>query len=257
MGQRLAALCAGTDDIEVVGAVESGESPCLGSDLGQVATGEPSGARVWPVEDMESAVRETGAEILVDFSNAIASTANIARASRMGLGIVMGTTGHDDEQMNSILKSISDNGVPAVISPNMSAGVNVMIELCRSAVGMLPDYDVEIFEIHHNRKVDAPSGTALKIAEEISAASEPRRTILTGRSGEGRRQRGEIGVSSARGGDVVGDHTVIFAGSGERIEITHRAQSRDAFANGVLASIRFVSSSEPGVYSIRDVLKSM
>ncbi len=256
MGKRIAALAAETDDIVVVGALEGPKNPQIGQDLGELSVGKSSGARVWPAGDIEEAVEATGCGILVDFSNAEASTRNVINGSRLGLDVVMGTTGHVKGQMEDIRSSIIENGVSAVISPNMSVGVNVMLELCASAVNMVPDYDIEIFEIHHNKKVDSPSGTALKIADRISEASESDRSILTGRSGEGRRQKGEIGISSARAGDVVGDHTVIFAGPSERIEISHRAQSRDVFVHGVLCSVRFVGDAEPGIYTITEVLKA-
>jgi 4-hydroxy-tetrahydrodipicolinate reductase len=123
---------------------------------------------------------------------------------------------------------------------------------------MLPEYDVEIFEMHHNQKVDSPSGTALKLADQVARAlgRDPREAVVPGRSGTGKRKDGEIGIASLRGGDVVGDHIVIFAGTGERVELAHRAQSRDAFASGVVSSIRFVSKAEPGIYSLKDVIRA-
>jgi 4-hydroxy-tetrahydrodipicolinate reductase len=171
----------------------------------------------------------------------------------------MGTTGHDREQMKAIRSGIESGGVPAVLAPNMSVGVNVLFEACDLVAKMLPGFDVEVFEIHHNQKVDAPSGTALKLAERLaeSLGGDPASAVITGRSGTGKRKEGEIGVASLRAGDVVGDHTVVFAGTGERIELVHRTQSRDALASGALRAIRFVKDANPGIYSMKDVLMAV
>ncbi len=258
MGKRITALAVASRDVRVVGGIESPDNPDLGRDLGEVSFIGTLGARISPAADIEEIVNEVKPDILVDFTNAEASTENVVQASNLDLGIVMGTTGHSDEQMDRIVKSIGKNSVAAVISPNMSIGVNVLFEASRLVAGMVPEYDVEIFEVHHNQKIDSPSGTALKLAHQIADVldRDPGKAIVSGRRGKGRRGKEEIGVASLRAGDVGGDHTVIFAGLGERIELTHRAHSRDAFASGVLSSIRFVSRAEPGIYSMRDVLKA-
>ena len=256
MGRRIAALASAADDISIVGALERDDNPDLGEDLGEIAGVGKLGAKIWPASRLKELVSTESPEVLVDFTTAEASVNNVSRAARMGLRVVLGTTGHSEDQMEEILSSIRNAGVPAVISPNMSFGVNVLIEASRLVARMLPNYDVEIVEIHHNQKVDAPSGTALKIARIISEAIGDERTkIVEGRKGMGARQKGEIGIASLRAGDVAGEHTVIFAGRGERLELVHRAQSRDAYASGVLESVRFVSGAKPGIYSVLDVLR--
>ena len=255
MGKKIAALASSTEDIRIVGAVERDDHPEIGGDVGELAGVGRLRAKVWPACKMEELVHSESPEVLVDFTNAEASVANVSKAAKLGLSIVMGTTGHSEEQMDSILTAIRDAGIPAVISPNMSFGVNVLFEACKLVASMLPGYDVEIMEIHHNQKIDAPSGTALKIARIISEAIGGHGKIVEGRKGRGARQRGEIGIAALRAGDVAGEHTVIFAGRGERIELIHRAQSRDAYASGVLECIRFVCGAQPGVYSVLDVLR--
>jgi 4-hydroxy-tetrahydrodipicolinate reductase len=257
MGRRLAALAAGSTDIKIVAGLASRGSPRLGKDVGDVSLVGTLGARIFPAERIDKVVKDARPDVLVDFTNAEASTANVVAASGLGVRIVMGTTGHSQEQMGRILDSIKTNRVAAVIAPNMSIGVNVLLEACRLAAQMLPGYDVEILEVHHNQKIDAPSGTALKLAGVVSEAlhRDVAKDVVSGRSGTRKRGEREIGIASLRAGDIVGDHTVLFAGPGERIELTHRAHSRDAFASGVLSSIRFVSKAEPGIYSMRDVLK--
>ncbi len=257
MGKRVAALAAGSTDIKIVGALESPRSPDLGKDVGEVSYAGDLGAKVFPAEEIERVVKESQPDVLVDFTNAEASTQNVVAASRLGLRIVMGTTGHSEEQMSRIVESIRANRVAAVIAPNMSLGVTVLLEACQLVAKMLPGYDVEILEVHHRQKIDAPSGTALKLARAISETlhMDPAKDIVSGRAGIRKRGDREIGIASLRAGDIVGDHTIIFAGPGERIELTHRAHSRDAFASGVLSSIRFVSKAEPGIYSMKDVLR--
>jgi len=257
MGRRVAALAAGSADIKIVGALESPSSPDLGKDVGEVSLLGALGAKVHSAERIGKVVKDARPDVLVDFTNADASTANVVAASGMGLRIVMGTTGHSQEQMGRITESIRSHKVAAVISPNMSIGVNVLLEACGLVAKMLPGYDVEILEAHHNQKIDAPSGTALKLARVVSDAlhRDAGKDVVSGRTGTRKRGEREIGIASLRAGDIVGDHTVLFAGPGERLELTHRAHSRDAFASGVLSSIRFVSKAQPGIYSMKDVLK--
>lgn len=257
MGRKVVALAAGSADIKIVGALESSSSPDLGKDVGQVSLIGALGAKILSADCIDEVVKGARPDVLVDFTNAQASTENVVAASGLGLGIVMGTTGHGEEQMGRIKESITTNRVAAVIAPNMSVGVNVLLEASRLVAQMLPGYDVEILEVHHNQKIDAPSGTALKLAGVVSEAlhRDVAKDVVSGRSGTRKRGEREIGIASLRAGDIVGDHTVLFAGPGERIELTHRAHSRDAFASGVLSSIRFVSKAEPGIYSMRDVLK--
>ena len=256
MGGRITALSTLTEDIRIVGGLDRPEHPLMGEDLGESFHVGNIGARMWPAKEIIGVISSTSPDVLVDFTNAEASSSNVVKAAGEGVGIVMGTTGHDPKQMEAIRSAIEAGRVPAVIAPNMSAGINVLLEACDLVARMLPGFDVEVFEIHHNQKVDAPSGTALKLAGQVaeSLGRDPGSSLVTGRSGSGKRGDEEIGVASLRAGDIVGDHTVIFAGTGERLELTHRTHSRDALASGALAAIRFVSRASPGIHTMKDVL---
>ncbi len=255
MGRRIAALANESEDMVVVGALEDPSHENVGKGLIELGLAG-SEAKIWPASKLAEAVEATKAGVLVDFTSPGASTDNVMKAAKMGLAIVLGTTGHSPEQMGMITDATQENGVATVISPNMATGVTVLLEACKLVAGLVPDYDVEILEIHHNQKLDAPSGTALQLARGVAEAlgRDAEGTIRSGRTGRARREEGEIGIASLRGGDVAGDHTVIFAGTGERIELTHRAHSRDAFASGVMAAIRFAVQAEAGIFSTKDVL---
>ncbi len=190
MGRRVAALASATTDIRCVGALEHPGHPDIGKDLGEVAFIGSLGATIRAASEIEAVVGDSNATVLVDFANAEGSTSNVTRAASLGLAIVMGTTGHSAAQMEAILGSIRGNSVAAVISPNMSKGVNVLLEACGSVARMLPDYDVEVLEIHHNQKADAPSGTALKLAATIAQAlgRDPQKDVVSGRRGMGKRR---------------------------------------------------------------------
>ncbi len=193
-------------------------------------------------------------EVLIDFTTATASVQNVRTAADMGVNLVVGTTGINAEQHAQMKKAI-EGRVSAVISPNFSVGVNIFWKLIEFAAKSLKDYDIEVIEAHHNQKKDAPSGTALAAVDVLKKALvEEDLEVVYGR--EGIRLRGkEIGVHAVRAGDIVGDHTVLFAGPGERLEIKHQAHSRTAFASGAVRAARFVVGREPGIYSMADVLK--
>jgi 4-hydroxy-tetrahydrodipicolinate reductase len=177
---------------------------------------------------------------------------NVIAGAGKKVNLVVGTTGFTPEQKALMEKAIKENGVAAVISPNFSIGVNVFWGLLAEAAKSLSDYDIEIIEAHHNQKKDAPSGTAVKAAEVISKTLGGKELVY-GRHGLSPRKQ-EIGIHAVRGGDIVGDHTVLFAGDGERIEIKHQAHSRQAFAKGAVKAAVWVSSAPPGVYEMADVL---
>jgi 4-hydroxy-tetrahydrodipicolinate reductase len=182
----------------------------------------------------------------------------IKTASECGVNLVVGTTGFSDEQLNWINKVIEENKIKAVIAPNMAVGVNVFFKVLKDLAPILSDFDVEIIEAHHKHKQDAPSGTAIR-AYEIIAQQLGRDTCevgVYGREGQvGERTPDEIGMHAVRGGDIVGDHTVLFAGDGERLEIIHRAGSRQAFVNGVIKAIRYIPTAPEGKISdMGDVL---
>lgn len=191
-------------------------------------------------------------QVLVDFTAPAASGVIAARAAERGLAVVCGATALDEEQQAALRAAAAQ--APVVYAPNMSMGVAVVNRLIRDAARLLPAYDLEIVEMHHRRKRDAPSGTALRFAETLASVRGKLQRVY-GRSGEtGVRPNDEIALHALRGGDVVGEHHVILAGSGERVVLTHRAESRGAFVAGVLQAIRFVGRAGPGFYAMEDVL---
>lgn len=252
MGQRIIYYLSGDKGIKIVGAKELEMHPSLGIDAGIFAGVGKIGVPI----TSDIAESSYGADVIVDFSSPKSTLLNASYASGEGKSMVIGTTGFT-EMEDSELKELCRT-IPCVVSANMSIGVNVMIEATRILARTLgDDYDVEITETHHKHKVDAPSGTALMIGQAAAEGlqrdfGEAARFERHGRIGE--RQPGEIGIQSLRGGDVVGEHTVMFLGDGERIELTHRAFSRDNFARGVLRSVKWIYGKPPGIYSMKDVL---
>jgi 4-hydroxy-tetrahydrodipicolinate reductase len=195
-------------------------------------------------------------DVLIDFTRPEGTLAHVRACLAARKAIVVGTTGFAATQLEEIRGAARE--IPIVLAPNMSVGVNVMLELVKVAAQALgPGYDVDVFEMHHKLKVDAPSGTALKLGEVAAQArgTSLERDAVYARHGEtGERRPGSIGFAVARGGDVVGDHTVYFAGMGERIEITHRSTSRATYAQGAMRAARFVAAQKPGLYDMQDVL---
>jgi|Deesub1362A_J573_1020465.scaffolds.fasta_scaffold00195_4 4-hydroxy-tetrahydrodipicolinate reductase len=222
----------------------------IGEDAGEVAGTGKAGVEIYHADKLF----KLKADVLVDFTLAEAAVKNIQIASEKGIKLVVGTTGFSEEQWNLIKEKLS---VPAVITPNFSVGVNLFWKLVEFATSHLKDYDIEIMEIHHRLKKDAPSGTAIKAAQIISEVlkkSGIERELKFCRSGMSLRGD-EIGVFGIRGGDVVGEHTVFFMGDGERIEITHRATNRQAFASGAIRAVKWIYDVEkPGIYTMDDVL---
>lgn len=196
------------------------------------------------------------AEVAIDFSARDVTPQVVGRMAESGRAIVIGTTGLDAAAMSEIRSAATK--IPVVHAPNFSVGVNTLFWLVRRAASVLGDgFDIEIVEMHHNQKKDAPSGTAARLAEILCEARglDPARDVRHGREGiVGARHANEIGMHAVRGGDVIGDHTVFFAAQGERLEITHRATSRETFARGALRAARWALSQEPGLYSMEDVL---
>lgn len=215
--------------------------------------GEPLSGDVLVSEaaDLEKVVKLTKPDVLVDFTSASAAVGTVIRAAGMGVNLVVGTTGFSEGQLDQ-MKSAIDGHVAAVISPNFSIGVNVFWRLLAVAATALKDYDIEVIEAHHNQKKDAPSGTALAAVDVLKNATGIAQ-VVHGRKGMSLRGK-EIGVHAVRAGDIVGDHTVLFAGPGERLEIKHQAHSRSAFASGAVRAARWVVKVNPGVYSMSDVL---
>jgi 4-hydroxy-tetrahydrodipicolinate reductase len=240
------AHAAGTD---IVGACCSPQDPALGRDLGELIGVGALG--VVTTADVGSAL--LGAEVMIDFSTASAVPELFAAAARQRVAIVSGTTNLDESGQRALERAAAL--VPVLWAPNMSLGVQVLAELVEQAMKRLgPGFDPEIVEIHHRRKIDAPSGTAKRLAEAARAA-RPELRELSGRLGDvGARRSEELAVLSLRGGDVVGDHCVFLLGDGERLELTHRASSREVFAHGALRAARFLVGKAPGRYAIKDVL---
>lgn len=248
MGLTLARLAYAADDVELVGAAADASSDEHGRDLGELAGIGPIGVAV--TGDVPSSL--LGADVVIDFSFRSAVPALANAAARARVAVVSGTTNLSDDELAAARKA--SRVVPFLWAPNMSLGVQVLAELVQYAVEKLgTEFDTEIVEVHHGRKVDAPSGTAKRLAravQEVRALQE-----VHGRSGDvGARKGSEIGVFGVRGGDVVGDHTVHLLGPGERLELIHRATNRDLFAHGALRAARFVAGREPAWYTLGDVL---
>ena len=243
MGHHVLLTLEGHAETQVAGALEARGHPRLGELV--------SGVRI--VDDPGEAIAR--AEVVIDFSVPDASIRVCDAAAKRGIPAVVGTTGFDAEQLSRIEEVARK--VPLVLAANFSLGVNVLLELVTEAARLLHEYDAEVLELHHAAKVDAPSGTALRLAGAIAEARglrlEDHQTLH--REGEtGARPKDAIGIQSLRGGDAVGDHTVFLAGPGERIELTHRALSRDNFAAGSVRAALWALCKPPGLYSMRDVL---
>lgn len=224
-----------------------------GLDVAGIGNALPGGIIVRDATELEAALKECNADVLIDFTIANAAVNNVCTAASLGIDLVVGTTGFSEQQHSQMKKAIEGH-VAAVITPNFSLGVNIFWKLVADAAAALKDYDIEIIEAHHNQKKDAPSGTALATVQAIKRALGEKE-IVYGRKGVMPRGR-EIGVHAVRGGDIVGDHTVLFAGSGERLEIKHQAHSRTSFASGAVRAAEWVVGKEPGIYSMADVLMS-
>ncbi len=236
-------------DLKLVSAIDV---TSIGKDIGEVMRVGKLNVVVEDANQIEAALERAKPDVLIDFTIASAAVKNVLAGARKKVALVVGTTGFTQEQRSLMENAIKDNNVAAVISPNFSIGVNVFWGLLAEAAKRLGDYDVEIIEAHHNQKKDAPSGTAMKAAEVISKTLGGREFVY-GRHGISPRQK-EIGIHAVRGGDIVGDHTVLFAGDGERIEIKHQAHSRQAFARGAVRAAAWVSTAKPGIYEMADVL---
>ncbi len=252
MGSRLVALLQDEQDLRLVAALEAPNHPALLKDAGEVAGIGRLGLPL--TGDPEDALGKD--RILVEFSVPEASLAHLRLVARAGGRAVIGTTGFSAAQREDVEQLARD--VPILLSPNMSVAVNVAFRVLAEMARMLgDDYDVEITEVHHRFKKDAPSGTALRMAEIVAQAlgRDLAKTAVYGRHGlPGERTRQEIGMMSLRSGDVVGEHTVSFGALGERLELTHRAQSRDTYARGALRAARFIAGARPGLYSMQHVL---
>ena len=252
MGQTLIRDVQAADDLELVGATEAQGHASLGQDIGEVMGLGSLGIEL--TASMEEAF--SNADAVIDFTIPAATELYVKETGRSGLIHVIGTTGLSDKAEAAVVQAAKRATI--VKSGNMSLGVNLLAQLTRQAAKLLDaDFDIEIIEMHHRHKIDAPSGTALLLGEAAAKGRNVRLSEVAdrGRDGQtGARQKGDIGFASLRGGEVVGDHTVIFASDNERIELTHKAQDRGLFSRGALHAARWGAGQAPGLYSMADVL---
>ncbi len=254
MGRALIAATIADPELELAAAVEVPGSPSIGQDAGTLAGCGAAGVTL--TEDLNTALEQ--ADAAIDFSAREATLKNARAAAAANCAFVIGTTGLPDEDREA-LEELAVNGAKIVFAPNMSVGVNLLFHLADEVGRILAQgYDIEVVEMHHNRKKDAPSGTAARLGEILAAATnrDYKRDTRHGRHGMiGARTKQEIGMHALRGGDVVGEHTVIFATDGERVELTHKASSRQTFAKGAMRAVKFLAQAPADrLYDMQDVL---
>ena len=251
MGQMLVEAVRASGDCTLSGALDVAGSPAIGQDAAGFS-GQPSGVAI----TADIAAGLSGSRFLIDFTRPEGTMAHLRACAKLGVAVVIGTTGFSDAQKAEIAQMARQ--IPIMMAPNMSVGVNVTLKLLEMAAKALSTgYDIEIIEAHHRHKVDAPSGTALKMGEVIADAlgRDLKDCAVYAREGvTGERDPSSIGFATIRGGDIVGDHTVLFAGTGERIEITHKSSSRATYAQGSLRAVRFLAGKPAGLYDMFDVL---
>ena len=251
MGQALLQAVAEAPDLRLHAALDHPDCAQIGRDAGE-QFGKMSGVKI--SHDLDAALRD--ADVLVDFTRPEASLQYLGACRKAGTKLVIGTTGFSVEQKLEIQDAARD--IAIVFAPNMSVGVNLLINLVHAAAKVLAEgYDIEIIEAHHRHKVDAPSGTALRLGEAAADAlgRDLAKCAVYGREGAtGERDANTIGFATVRGGDVVGDHTVLFAGIGERVELTHKASSRATFALGALRAAKFLADKKTGLFDMQDVI---
>ncbi len=251
MGRALLEAVLQAPDLKLAAALEQKGSPAVGKDAGEFA-GSPCGVKIG--DNVAAAL--AGCDVFVDFTRPEGTVAHLTACRQQGVKMVIGTTGFSEERKKTIADAARD--IAIVMSPNFSVGVNVALRLLEiAAKGLGNGYDVEIVEAHHRHKVDAPSGTALRMGEVVAQAlgRDLKKCAVYGREGvTGERKDETIGFATLRGGDVVGDHSVMFIGTGEQLEIRHHAASRANFANGALRAARFVSHKRSGLFDMADVL---
>ncbi|PLX86306.1 MAG: 4-hydroxy-tetrahydrodipicolinate reductase [Desulfuromonas sp.] len=252
MGGRIITLVTEAEGLQVAGAVEAPGNPKLGEDAGLVAGCGQLGVAI--TDSLEQAL--SGADVLIDFTWPEVTLANLGVCKKLGKTMVVGTTGLTPEQ-RAVVEDAAGT-IPVVFAPNMSVGVNLCFKLLKDMAATLGEaFDVEIVELHHNKKKDSPSGTAVRMGEIVADALDRDYNKVANYHREGmcgERTKEEIGMQTVRGGDIIGEHTVYFVGMGERIELTHRAMSRDMFARGAVRAAGWLAGKEPGLYDMQDVL---
>lgn len=252
MGRMLIAAVLAADGAELAGGTEAASHPDMGRDLGTLVGLASTGVVLTSDPRALFAV----ADAIIDFTVPTATAAHAVLAGETGTALVVGTTGLSPEQQSAVASASAKAAI--VQAANFSLGVNVLLGLVEKAAAILPaSYDIDILEMHHHHKVDSPSGTALALGHAAAAGRNQVLDDVACKSRDGiigPRPQGEIGFATLRGGDVIGDHTVIYAGPGERVEIAHKATSREVFANGAVHAAMWASPQKPGLYSMKDVL---
>jgi len=253
MGGRLIHAVLEADGLELTGATERPGHPQIGLDAGLVAGAGELGVKI--SDDLAATM--TGADVLIDFTFPDVTLQNLEVCAAQGKMLVSGSTGFTPEQRAEVEKYAEK--IPVVLAPNMSVGVNACFKLLKEAAKILgDDFDVEVVELHHNKKKDSPSGTAVRMGEVVADALGRDYNLVANYHREGmcgERTQQEIGMQTVRGGDIVGEHTVYFIGMGERIEISHRAMSRDMFARGAARACQWLKGKAAGIYDMQDVLE--
>ena len=253
MGSKVAQLIYQNKNMGLIGIIESPSHPDKGKNWGMSVGLGKTGVII--TDNLEEIIQNT--DQVVEFTNPKVSLQHLEIVSKYKKAMITGTTGFLPEETEKIKNLASD--IPFLLSPNMSLGVNLLFKLAaETAAALGDDYDIEIVEVHHRFKKDAPSGTAKKLAQEIAKAKGVNldEVVIYGREGiVGERKKGEIGIHSIRSGDITGEHTVIFTALGERLELTHKAHSRDTFAYGTIQAIKFMEDKPAGFYDMKDVLK--
>lgn len=251
MGQMITKLICSDKDLQLAGAVENSSSEYISQDIGYMISGKSLGIIVQ--KDLAEVIDK--GDVIIEFTSPSATIKHAETAVKYNKPMVIGTTGYSKEELDK-LKNLAVN-IPCVISPNMSIGMNVLFKLARQAAQFLKDnYDIEIVEAHHSKKKDAPSGSAMKLAEIIANVKGiNNEKFLYGRRGNvGEREKNTIGIHAVRGGDIIGEHDVIFAGANEKLELKHQVYSRETFAKGSLIAAKFAMKAKKGIYSMEDVI---
>lgn len=252
MGSRITALSKEYPELKIIGATERRGHEAIGKDIGQIVGIGETGIRL--TDSLKDIV--DSCDVIIDFTHTGSSLEHLRLSSSRGKAMVIGTTGFSRDELKEI-EALTKN-IPAVLAPNMSVGVNLILKVLKDISHVLgDDYDIEIIEAHHRLKKDAPSGTAMKMAQVIADAVNRNIDevgVYARRGLIGERTKKEIGIQTVRAGDIVGEHTVLFGGLGERIEITHKASSRDTFARGALRAAIWVHNKSAGLYDMQDVL---
>jgi len=255
MGRSIASLVLADKNFEIIGATDMRSHPDIGTSFGKIIGNEALDIKIQ--DDLSIAAK--GADVIIDFTAPIATLLNLKVARDEKIPIVIGTTGLMDEEQRAI--ESSSKVIPVLVSSNMSIGINLLFRLVPEVASALgEDYDIEIIEAHHNKKKDSPSGTAMTLAQRIAEAKGKRvkDVVVCGREGNvGQRSKNEIGIHAVRAGGIIGEHTVIFASNDERIEITHRASSRDILAKGALCAAKYIVEKSPGLYNMQNVIEGV